>query len=418
MSPRKHLVDQLARTYYKEKGLSTPSEFEVKLIENELFDWYDKNVEDKKEQGETLDEWAPYADIEDWLQQYNDKLEGKRPNEPDVNLLKNETMRVFLAKYLGSTAYREAIMGASEESLGRDFTGEKLDVSALLNNRALKLGFTPKTEGPASLDPFGIDRVQPSTGAPNIPVPAGTRRQPQIAPTVGDYNVGGGFIPSQFASNRTTGGGSDQLLGNPAQYTANQFLRAKLPIAGTDEVREHPEQSLANDVEFETFSWVPDSNPYSLGENNRLDNLNRQHDFIRYAARADLTYPRDFNDPLYANAPHLPIPETATGVLGQGQVRTLLLDTVVEPVVEGQTARDTHAETRETVFGPNDVVSNHSAKDIRGVGSRGTSNYFSIFGPYPSRTNYIGKPAYQGPPGQTSWSQASTQFNDTYLHVP
>jgi hypothetical protein len=74
---------------------------------------------------------------------------------------------------------------------------------------------------------------------------------------------------------------SDVVISGPQSVqSATKTYRAALPTAGAEDVRPSEEDNLQSDALFEAFSWVPDG--YGLGANNRLHNLNRQHDNIRY----------------------------------------------------------------------------------------------------------------------------------------
>lgn len=102
------------------------------------------------------------------------------------------------------------------------------------------------------------------------------------------HNAGGGPIDTQIESK--VGEGDRVVLGPLSVDTSQNTLRASLPVAGGEQARPRPEDTLQSDSLFEAFSWVPDG--YGLGTNNRLHQLNRQVDNVRYGMEP-LMQPRD-----------------------------------------------------------------------------------------------------------------------------
>lgn len=90
------------------------------------------------------------------------------------------------------------------------------------------------------------------------------------------------------------------IIGSGPQTVDNSTptLRANYQLAGYDDVKQSDIGDQQSNAIFETFSWVPDG--YGLGPSNRIHQLNKQHDFIRYGTER-LYQPRKFSP---ANYPH------------------------------------------------------------------------------------------------------------------
>lgn len=120
-------------------------------------------------------------------------------------------------------------------------------------------------------------------------------------------NVGGGLLDTTTTRIREDDpegrapGGDTIATGPQSVESARKVYRASLPVAGSDAVAMDEEDNLQSDALFEAFSWVPDG--YGLGKNNRLHNLNRQNDNIRYGIES-LYDPRREQE--YANPHNMP----------------------------------------------------------------------------------------------------------------
>jgi hypothetical protein len=97
----------------------------------------------------------------------------------------------------------------------------------------------------------------------------------------------------------TMGKGGDVLMSGPQSTdTSTTTLRAKYRVAGYDDIKSSELKAEQSDVLFETFSWVPDG--YGLGPNNKLHQLNKQSDFIRFGTE-EMFQPRMHEE---NNIPH------------------------------------------------------------------------------------------------------------------
>jgi len=111
-------------------------------------------------------------------------------------------------------------------------------------------------------------------------------------------NAGGGRLDTVV---RNDGKKGDYIAQGPrAVETATTTLRPKMPIAGGEDVRPDPGQSVVSDTTFETFSQLPEeTTDHMQAPNSRLNQLNRQNETLRYMEH--MAQPRQYNP---ANDPH------------------------------------------------------------------------------------------------------------------
>ena len=105
----------------------------------------------------------------------------------------------------------------------------------------------------------------------------------------GGRNAGGGRVNTVVGNDVDKG---DTIIQGPkSTETAKQKIRPKLPIAGTESVKSSYAENLQSDTLFETFSYVPEGS--GLGPHNRLNNLNKGADFLRFGVEP-LALPRTY----------------------------------------------------------------------------------------------------------------------------
>lgn len=118
----------------------------------------------------------------------------------------------------------------------------------------------------------------------------------------GSKRPGGGVydtVIGQEITERKVVEGGDVLTSGPRSTRVDtNTLRARYMIAGYDDVKSSELGDAQSNALFETFSWVPDG--YGNGPKNRLHELNKQHNLLRFGTEM-LYQPRMYQE---LNLPH------------------------------------------------------------------------------------------------------------------
>lgn len=181
------------------------------------------------------------------------------------------------------TGPRRNLLDASEEKKEGKTAGTKVDPReqdkyfAEQLQKAEEQGPLQKSGGPGWVEGKGV-RV--AGGGFSVPQGAGLTAGGQIEQTKVETDVTEGDVITE---------------GPQAVSRADNSLRSTFQLATGEEVKAINE-NVQSDFLFETFNYHPVPNP-ELGIDNPLEELNRQHEFIRFNPTGALFQPRAYTHP-------------------------------------------------------------------------------------------------------------------------
>ena len=153
-------------------------------------------------------------------------------------------------------------------------------------------------------------------------------------------------------------------------------LRARSIVAGSKAVELTPEQELTNDIEFDTFSYVPPG--FGQGPTNAIFQDNERHDGeVRYAGK--LMQPREYQLPV----PIRPIPIKFQNSVSDAVMNGWFKDAAKELLQEQMATRKVNASGGSMDVIPDDQNTISSATGAPGLPNAkylrpafNTTNYF------------------------------------------